>query len=393
MSAEITALVRRSGAALAAPRRLTALRRAAPALGLFAAARLTGVLVLAGWSWHLGRSPRALLATAWDADWYIKIAANGYGRTLYWPSGVVQSDLAFFPLYPSLLRAVRTALPVAGGTAGLLVSWTAAFAAAWGIHAVGERLYGRRTATALVLLWALLPHSVVLSMAYTEPLMTALAAWALWAVLERRWLWAGGLAALAGLSRPNAVAVAAAVTVAAAAALWRGGPGVRRDWRVWAAGAAAPLGWCGYVLSVGVRKGDPLHGYFAVQAAWTSRFDFGRGSLRFVRKLATGPFDLGYTMAFLITAAALLLFALFLLERPPLPLLVYTAVLVLIAVGGSGFFESKPRFLLPAFPLLLPLAAALTKARPGPAVTVTAALAGLSFAYGAYLLTLAPMAL
>ncbi|MFK8910653.1 hypothetical protein ACJA3G_26920, partial [Streptomyces sp. YS-3] len=169
--------------------------------------------------------------------------------------------------------------------------------------------------------------------------------------------------------------------------------GARRDWRVWTAGALAPLGWCAYVLSVGARRGDPLGGYFAVQAAWTSRFDFGRGSLRFVRKLATGPFDLGYTMAFLITVAALLLFALFVLERPPLPLLVYTAVLLLITVGGSGFFESKPRFLLPAFPLLLPLAAALTKARTGAAVTVTAALAGLSFAYGAYLLTLAPMAL
>ncbi|MEV6547746.1 hypothetical protein AB0M57_03440 [Streptomyces sp. NPDC051597] len=378
---------------MSTPRRLTALRRAAPALGLFAAARLTGMLVLAVWAWHLGRSPRALLATAWDADWYIKIAANGYGRTLYWPDGTVQSDLAFFPFYPSLLRLVTTALPVAGGTAGLLVSWSAAGAAAWGIHAVGERLAGRRTATALVLLWGLLPHSVVLSMAYTEPVMTALAAWSLWAVLERRWLWAGGLAVLAGLSRPNAVAVAAAVTAAAAAALWGGGRGARRDWRVWAAGAVAPLGWCGYVLSVGARRGDPLGGYFAVQAAWTSRFDFGRGSLRFVRKLATGPFDLGYTMAFLITVAALLLFALFVLERPPLPLLVYTGVLVLITVGGSGFFESKPRFLLPAFPLLLPLAAALTKARPRAAVTVTAALAGLSFAYGAYLLTLAPMAL
>ncbi|MEU1073227.1 MULTISPECIES: hypothetical protein [unclassified Streptomyces] len=378
---------------MSTPRRLTALRRAVPALGLFAAARLTGMLVLAVWAWHLGRSPRALLATAWDADWYIKIAANGYGRTLYWPDGTVQSDLAFFPFYPTLLRLVTTALPVAGGTAGLLVSWSAAGAAAWGIHAVGERLAGRRTATALVLLWGLLPHSVVLSMAYTEPVMTALAAWSLWAVLERRWLWAGGLAVLAGLSRPNAVAVAAAVTAAAAAALWGGGRGVRRDWRVWAAGAVAPLGWCGYVLSVGARRGDPLGGYFAVQAAWTSRFDFGRGSLRFVRKLATGPFDLGYTMAFLITVAALLLFALFVLERPPLPLLVYTGVLVLITVGGSGFFESKPRFLLPAFPLLLPLAAALTKARPRAAVTVTAALAGLSFAYGAYLLTLAPMAL
>ncbi|WP_399000633.1 glycosyltransferase family 39 protein [Streptomyces sp. CBMA152] len=395
LSAEITAPVRRSGAALAAPRRLTALRRAAPALGLFAAARLSGMLCLAVWAWHLGRSPRALLATAWDADWYIKIAANGYGRTLYWPRGVVQSDLAFFPLYPGLMRAVTSVLPVAGGTAGLLVSWTAAGAAAWGIYAVGERLYGRRTASALVLLWGLLPHSIVLSMAYTEPVMTALAAWALWAVLERRWLWAGALAALAGLSRPNAVAVAAAVTAAATVELWRqwrtrGGPG---DWRVWVAGAVAPLGWCGYVLSVGVRKGDPLGGYFAVQAAWTSRFDFGVGALRFVRKIATGPVDLGYTMALLITVAGLLLFALLLLERPPLPLLVYTAVLVLITVGGSGFFESKPRFLLPAFPLLLPLAGALTRARPGAAVVATAALAGLSFAYGTYLLTLAPMAL
>lgn len=55
------------------------------------------MLCLAGWAWHLGRSPRALLATTWDADWYIKIAANGYGRTLYWPGGAVQSDLAFFP--------------------------------------------------------------------------------------------------------------------------------------------------------------------------------------------------------------------------------------------------------------------------------------------------------
>ncbi|NUS28374.1 MAG: hypothetical protein HOV92_29700, partial [Streptomyces sp.] len=56
------------------------------------------------------------------------------------------------------------------------------------------------------------------------------------------------------------------------------------------------------------------------------------------------------------------------------------------------FFESKPRFLLPAFPLLLPLARALVRtarARPWHAVAVTGALAGLSFAYGAYLVVLA----
>ncbi|MFC8508520.1 hypothetical protein ACFU3J_24395 [Streptomyces sp. NPDC057411] len=368
------------------------LRRAAPALGLFAAARLTGALVLALWARHVGRSPRALLAKSWDSDWYTRIAAHGYGRTLYWPDGAAQSDLAFFPLYPGLVRAVATVLPVAYGTAGLLVSWLAAGAAAWGIYLVGERLAGRPAAVVLVLLWGLLPHSVVLTMAYTEPLMTAFAAWSLYALLTHRWLLAGALAALAGLSRPNGVAVAAAVLTAVAVELWRRRG--RAGWRPWAGAALAPAGWLAYVLWVGARRGDPLGGYFAVQDGWTSRFDFGRGALRFVRDMLAGPTRFNLSMALVITAAGVLLLALLVLvERPPLPVLVYTGVLVLITVGGSGFFESKPRFLLPAFPLLLPVARALTRARPRAAILVVAGLAGLSFCYGVYVLTLAHMPL
>ncbi|MEU5400582.1 glycosyltransferase family 39 protein [Streptomyces sp. NPDC005963] len=380
-----------------APRWRAALLRAAPALGLFAAARLAGLLAMALWAWHIDRQPRRILARAWDSDWYMLIAEHGYGRVLRWPDGAVQSDVAFFPLYPGLVRAITSIVPVTSGSAGLLVSWTAAGAAAWGIYAIGERLYGRRTATAMVVLWGLLPHSVVLSMAYTEPVLTALAAWSLYAVLTERWLWAGTLSALAGLSRPNAVAVALAVLAVAAWRLVRahrtpGAPGPPH-WRIWAAAALAPLGWCGYVLYVGVRTGDPLGGYFAVQRGWTSRFDFGAGALRVVRDIVLRPTLLSLVMALLVVAVAVVLFALLVLERPPMALLVYTAVLVLITVGGSGFFESKPRFLLPAFPLLIPAARALTKARPGTAVVVTVALAGLSFAYGTYLLTLSPIAL
>ncbi|WNO73333.1 MULTISPECIES: glycosyltransferase family 39 protein [unclassified Streptomyces] len=376
------------------PRWRAALLRAAPALGLFAAARLTGLLVMAGWAWHIERSPRAIIARAWDSDWYMLIAEHGYGRTLYWPDGAVQSDLAFFPLYPALIRAVTTVLPVTSGTAGLLISWAAAGAAAWGIYAVVERLHGRRTATVTVVLWGLLPHSIVLSMAYTEPVLTAFAAWSLYAVLTRRWLWAGTLATLAGLSRPNGIAVAAAVVAVAAYELVRAARGSERaGWRLWAGAAVAPLGWCGYVLSVGYRKGDVLGGYFAVQSGWTSKFDFGVGALRVVRDIVLKPTLFSLMVALLVVAAAVLLFALLVLDRPPAAIVVYTAVLLLITLGGSGFFESKPRFLLPAFPLLLPLARALTKARPGTAVVMTVALAGLSFAYGTYLLTLSPIAL
>ncbi|MFG2130808.1 hypothetical protein ACGFNV_23740 [Streptomyces sp. NPDC048751] len=385
-----------SHASTLTPRPTVALSRRRPlaaaptALGLFAAARLTGAAVLALTAWATGRQPLALLGRSWDSLWYLGIAAHGYGHTLTFGPGIVHSDLAFFPLYPALVRAVAELGPLKGGTAGLLVSWTAAAVAAWGIHALGAALHGRAVATALVLLWALLPHSVVLSMAYTEPVLTAFAAWSLYAVLNRNWLWAGTLAALAGLARPNGVAVAAAVLVAAGQEVWRARGRVSH--RLWTGAALAPLGWTAYVLWVGHRRDDLLGGYFAVQRLWGSRFDLGHGSLHFVRHLLLHAHRLVFPMTLVIVAAAVLLYALLLVDRAPLPLVVYSGVLLLITLGGSGFFESKPRFLLPAFPLLLPLARALVRtarARPWHATVVVAALAGLSFAYGAYLVVLA----
>ncbi|MEU6259516.1 hypothetical protein [Streptomyces sp. NPDC047043] len=360
------------------------------ALGLFVLARLLGGVVVALLSWEAGRNPFALLGRSWDSLWYLGIAAHGYGHTQRFRLDVVHSDLAFFPLYPALVRGVTTLTPLAGGTAGLVVSWLAAAAAACGVYAVGARLHGRAVGTALVLLWGLLPHSVVLSMAYTEPVLTAFAAWSLYAVLTRRWVWAGGLALAAGLARPNGFAVAAAVLAAAAYEVVRRRGKVTH--RLWTGAALAPVGWVAYVLWVGRRKGDLLGGYFEVQRLWGSRFDFGRGSLQFVHRLLLHGDRFVFPMTMVIVAAAVLLFALLLADRAPLPLVVYGGVLLLIALGGSGFFESKPRFLLPAFPLLLPLARALVRtarARPRHATVVVGALAGLSFCYGAYLVVIA----
>jgi hypothetical protein len=361
------------------------------AVGLFAAARLAGAAVLAVVAWATGRQPLGLLGRSWDSLWYLRIAAHGYGRSLFFPPDIVHSDLAFFPLYPALVRAVGALTPLQGAPAGLVVAWLAAGVAACGIYRCGQLLYGRAVATALVLLWGLLPHSVVLSMGYTEPLLTALAAWALVAVLRGHWLWAGALAALAGLSRPNGFAVAAAVLTAASCEVWRRrGRGVTH--RLWTGAALAPLGWTAYVLWVGHRQGDLFGGYFEVQRRWGSTFDLGRGSLRFTRRLLLHGDRVVFPMVLAILAAAVLLFVLLLLDRTPLPLLVHSGVLLLVALGGSGFFESKPRFLLPAFPLLLPLARALVRtarARPWHATAVVGALAGLSFGYGAYLVVIA----
>ncbi|MFF5449151.1 hypothetical protein [Streptomyces sp. NPDC012888] len=362
------------------------------AVGVFLAVRALGVLVVAAGAWWAGRDPVAVLGASWDSAWYIAIAEQGYGRTRVWVAiDSVQSDLAFFPLYPGLMRLLSALLPGVGPAgAGLLAAWAAAVAGAVGVYRVGELVAGARAGVLLVVLWGVLPHSVVLGIAYTEALLAAFAAWALYAVLRGRWLWAAALAVLAGLTRPTGVAVAAAVSVAALYELLLR-PGAPA--RVWAAGLLAPAGWAAYLLAVGVRRGDPLGGYFAVQRDWGSYFDFGRGLAGSVARVLTRGSPLATTVVPVIVAVSLVLAVLLVRTWAPLPLLVYTGVLMVITLGGAGFFESKPRFLLPAFPLLLPVAAAMARARPRAAVAVTVALAGLSSGYGAYLLLSAPLPL
>lgn len=71
-------------------------------------------------------------------------------------------------------------------------------------------------------------------------------------------------------------------------------------------------------------------------------------------------------------------------QHQPVPVLVYTGIVVVLALCASGYFGSKPRLLLPAFPLLLPLAVALARWRTGRSAWVVGGLAALSAVYGAF---------
>ncbi|BBJ42184.1 hypothetical protein SSPO_049020 [Streptomyces antimycoticus] len=229
------------------------LERAWLALAVYATVRAAGIGCVAVGAWRTGKHPRTQLGHYWDSLWYVGIAQHGYGTSR--PSvshpGLGFSDLAFFPLYPALIRAVTSVVPLSAVTAGLLITWVTAGLAAWGIHAVGERLYGRRVALMLVALWGLLPHAVVESMAYTESLLTALAAWSLYALLTRLWLWAGALALCAGPRGPTGsrsrrrCAHARPPRSGDAAGGCPGGCGRARRSHRWA-GSATPAGWeCG----------------------------------------------------------------------------------------------------------------------------------------------------
>ncbi|MCD7441781.1 glycosyltransferase family 39 protein [Streptomyces lincolnensis] len=366
--------------------RATALRRAAPALLGYAAVRALGLLTLALWSAARDKSAYTLLTARWDALWYTRVAELGYGYEVRLPNGDVHSNLAFFPLLPWLERLLARTTPLSYADAGFALSLVASLAAAWGIFAVADHVYGRRVGVCAVLLWAVLPVGIVQSMAYSESLFTALAAWSLYAVLTGRWVTAGALAALAGLTRPVGLAVVAALWAAAIAAHLRDrqSPGATTARRALGM-LLAPLGAAAYVLWVGHHTGKGPFGYLDVQAGWRNGFDGGYAFARFVAdKFTSFPSALAGVGLIVGVGLVVWLYVVCVRQGQPLPLLVYAGVVTALALCASSYFGSKPRLLLPAFPLLLPLALALARLRRPRSTAVLSVIAVASALYGAF---------
>jgi hypothetical protein len=346
----------------------------------YAVLRAIGLAVLAVKDHHLRHD-----LLGYDVAWYVGIAEHGYAHTVTYAAtgNPLPVNLAFFPLYPALIAAVAWALPVSAPTAAIVVAWTFGLVAAAGLYAVGTAVRDRRTGILLALLWAVLPHALVQSMGYSETLFTALAAWSLWAVLRDRWLTAGALCVLAGLTRPTAAALVAAVGLAALVAVIRN----PRQWRPWVAGAMTPLGLLAFMGWVGWR----LHradGYFYVQnRAWQMGFDGGANTLHSADDVVLGRTPLALTMTTAVLAVGVVLLVVALGARLPWPLLVFAGVAMVVVLTGDGYYWAKARLLMPAFPLLLPVAVALarTRNRVTP-YAVVGALTALSAAYGVYLI-------
>ncbi|MBV1855768.1 glycosyltransferase family 39 protein [Catellatospora sp. NEAU-YM18] len=299
------------------------------------------------------------------------------------PETVFHNGMAFFPLFPALGRAADWLLPFPTSTCAILVSWAGALAAAWGIYAVGAHVRDRRTGVLLAALWGLLPHAIIESMAYTEAIFTAFVAWALYAVLRERWIMAGALTLLAGLTRPTALAVIPVVGLAALITVVKGRD---RSWRPWAAMVLAPLGWLGYILWVAQRTGR-LDGYFYIQGeGWGSRYDGGVNMVRKVSEfLKYEARNLDYYLVLFVLVAALVLLAISVIDRQPWQLVVYSALMLVITLGGENYYNAKARFLLPAFALLLPVATSLARTKTATMVIIMATLAAASAYCGVYL--------
>ena len=363
----------------------------APAL-IFLGIREFGLLVL---TWMAAVTDRSVTEAlrSWDGQWFLAIAEGGYQGV---PAGLVdafgqrsaETPLAFFPGYPTVVRWFA-ALDGDGGmglvTASFTVTIVSGVACSYALARLGTHIRGgsRRTGLILVALFAATPMSIVLSMAYSEAMFCALAAWSLVGVLEKRWLLAGVCCAAAGLVRSTGAALLLAVGIAVVIAIVK-----RRDgWRPWAGGLIAPVGLIAYLAWVGARTGE-WDGWFKLQErGWGTGFDGGAATVKFsLEALADARSVLEVTTVGLIVVALVLL-VIAVVRKVEWPLVVFAAAVLAMDLCANGLMNSKARLMLPAFTLLIPVALALAKRRPSTAVLTLCALAVAGSWFGAYSIT------
>ena len=362
--------------------------RVLPPVAVYLAAHIALLAVAFGILLHASADPIAALGR-WDGIAYRQIAGYGYEtRLLYSPNGVPQEmRIAFFPLLPVLIKIVAYALGGSKLFAGILISTVAALAASVGIFRVLRGYISDRTALLVVALWAAAPAAYLESMVYTESLFTALTVFSLIALIRHQWLLAAGLTVLAGLTRSTVVIMIAIIGAAALIAIIR-----RRDgWRPYAAIALSPLGILGYWTFLGLRL-HTMDAWFVSQEApgWRSSFDFGRQTGKvLVQQLTFSNAGGAYRTVLLICIAILIpmlvsTVAMAYDRTIPWQLSAWAAATVVFTLLSSGAFTSKPRFLLPCFPLLIPAAVRMAGMKKPVVLAILGAAAVVGGMVGAY---------
>ena len=218
----------------------------------------------------------------WDALHYYNIATVGY-RYVPGTDNSDEATVAFFPLYPLLVRVLS---PIGGAAlAGVAISNMALLGALILLYRVTKRAFNPRAAAYATLYLAAFPSAFFFSVLYAESLFLLLVLAAYSAVQEKRWWLASFWAMLAGATRISGVFMMLFVAMKWAQAhgwrvervhradswraLWRG---VKRDWQTAAALFIMPLGVFAYMAYLQAAFGDPLAFLSARGDAWGRHF-------------------------------------------------------------------------------------------------------------------------
>ncbi|MBF0809072.1 hypothetical protein E4U03_10725 [Rothia nasimurium] len=358
---------------------------------VYAASRLWGWFIFSTVGLHHTFSPwkntsmgYLEFVTIWDADWYAKIAAGGYPEVLPVDANghVAQNEWAFYPLYPLISGAMASVTGLSYQTVAPTVSLLFGFGAAWFIYrlfeaslqmsgaAAGGATAHQGTELETTALWATAAVSFcavapILQTGYAEATGLFFLAWALYWLVQQRYVLLLLPALGAALSRPVGVPLGAVVGI------WWFVCWVqqaRTENPLSALKATAPqlasaLTVCAFAFihpAIAWASTGRIDAYTATEAAWRAG---GEHVLPFVPWYTQSQLYLGQVLGPLVLILLLGAYLLALLAPVTRRVLHHPALITWCAaytVYMLAFFNPQSstfRLLLPLFPLLLPLVA------------------------------------
>ena len=285
----------------------------------------------------------------WDSEWQLSIAKWGYIVPEDLTSGY--SNIAFFPLYPYLIKLLTFWMPQRFQTesvyllVGLLISNICFLLALYGISKLSERLFPSRTAYLVPILMLCLPCGFYFSAFYGESLFLCLIVYTMILAEQDQWKWSALCAAFAALCRPHGVLILVPVIY-----LYMS----KRDWNLkkigtdWLWYLLVPAGICIYFFYLYRLTGD-FFAFFKAQSAWgRSLTDLSAFSLYFepLHTRHNRPTTIDLTMII----SSLILSIMMIIRTKNKAYGIYALVCTLVLIG-TGNLYSMMRYTSVIYPI------------------------------------------
>ena len=280
----------------------------------------------------------------WDFGYYHEIAEFGYGAY-----GAEDGSLAFYPLFPWLMRLVayitRSYL-----IAGLLISGIASIIAAIALRRLVQLDHAPSVAIRSVWFFLIFPAAYFLHVPYSESLFIALALTCLMAARTERWWKAGLLGAFCWMTRGVGVVLVPALAAEAAQQYYAKR---RWDWR-WVWIAIVPAGFAVYLLINWHITGSAFAFLQTRKVAFHQSFDWPSVGIRLAMRAhyptAEEAEMMGVQQLVFVALGFVCMIVSWIKLRPVYAVWI-TAMWFLVT--SVSFLQSIPRYTLMMFPIFI----------------------------------------
>ena len=301
--------------------------------------------------WHLFPNNHYLDSFfRWDSAWYAEIVRDGYSYNPH-----TNSNIAFFPLYPILVKLIASITSLEPLIIGLILSNLCLLLALFFVYKISSIYLNKRSADRVLVLMLLFPTSFFYSSFYTESLYLLVISASFYFFLNKKYLLSGIWGCLASLVRVPGVLLLPSFALELSWQYFVNKENPKKE-MLWL--LLIPCGLLAYILFLYFKFQEPL-AFLETQKFW-NRGDkvfplitliLTWRNINFL--LPKDPINAIYFLNFFFSVSFLCLLLIALFENLLSPSLLWFSFISILLPLTTGTVESMMRYLLPLFPIFI----------------------------------------